>query len=235
MNTIIHKANERGNVNHGWLKANHSFSFANYYDPKKEQFGTLRVLNDDVVEAGFGFGMHPHNNMEIVTIPLKGALKHKDSSGGEGVIKTGDVQIMSAGIGIMHSEMATNDEDVNLFQIWVFPKKVNIEPRYDQRFFDEKDRENKWQIVVSPNEVHNALWINQDAYFSLGNFDTITSYKLNNENNGVYLMVIEGEIEIYGNVLSKRDAIGITDATDFQINVLQPAKLLTIEVPMKLI
>ena len=235
MNTIIHKANERGNVNHGWLKANHSFSFANYYDPKKEQFGTLRVLNDDVVEAGFGFGMHPHNNMEIVTIPLKGALKHKDSSGGEGVIKTGDVQIMSAGKGIMHSEMATTDEDVNLFQIWVFPKKVNIEPRYDQRFFDEKDRENKWQIVVSPNEVHNALWINQDAYFSLGNFDTITSYKLNNENNGVYLMVIEGEIEIYGNVLSKRDAIGITDATDFQINVLQPAKLLTIEVPMKLI
>ena len=235
MNTIIHKANERGKVNHGWLKANHSFSFANYYDPKKEQFGTLRVLNDDVVEAGFGFGMHPHNNMEIVTIPLKGALKHKDSSGGEGVIKTGDVQIMSAGKGIMHSEMATNDEDVNLFQIWVFPKKVNIEPRYDQRFFDEKDRENKWQIVVSPNEVHNALWINQDAYFSLGNFDTITSYKLNNENNGVYLMVIEGEIEIDGNVLSKRDAIGISDATDFQINVLQPAKLLTIEVPMKLI
>ena len=235
MNTIIHKANERGNVNHGWLKANHSFSFANYYDPKKEQFGTLRVLNDDVVEAGFGFGMHPHNNMEIVTIPLKGALKHKDSSGGEGVIKTGDVQIMSAGKGIMHSEMATTDEDVNLFQIWVFPKKVNIEPRYDQRFFDEKDRENKWQIVVSPNEVHNALWINQDAYFSLGNFDTATSYKLNNENNGVYLMVIEGEIEIDGNVLSKRDAIGISDATDFQINVLQPAKLLTIEVPMKLI
>ena len=233
MNTIIHKANERGNVNHGWLKANHSFSFANYYDPKKEQFGTLRVINDDVVEAGFGFGMHPHNNMEIVTIPLKGALKHKDSSGGEGVIKTGDVQIMSAGKGIMHSEMATTDEDVNLFQIWVFPKKVNIEPRYDQRFFDEKDRENKWQIVVSPNEVHNALWINQDAYFSLGNFDTATSYKLNNENNGVYLMVIEGEIEIDGNTLTNRDAIGITDATDFQINVLQPAKLLAIEVPMK--
>lgn len=233
MNTIIHKANERGNVNHGWLKANHSFSFANFYDPKKEQFGTLRVLNDDVVEAGFGFGMHPHNNMEIVTIPLKGALKHKDSSGGEGVIKTGDVQIMSAGKGIMHSEMATADEDVNLFQIWVFPKKVNIEPRYDQRFFDEKGRENNWQIVVSPDEAHNALWINQDAYFSLGNFTATTSYKLNNENNGVYLMIIEGEIEIESNVLSNRDAIGITDAKDFQINVIQPAKLLAIEVPMK--
>ena len=233
MNTVIHKANERGNVNHGWLKANHSFSFANYYDPKKEQFGTLRVLNDDIVEAGFGFGMHPHNNMEIVTIPLKGALKHKDSSGGEGVIKTGDVQIMSAGKGIMHSEHATADEDVNLFQIWVFPKKVNIEPRYDQRFFDEKDRENNWQIVVSPDEAHNALWINQDAYFSLGNFDTSTSYQLNKTDNGVYLMVIEGEIEIDGNVLSNRDAIGITDAKDFQINVLQPAKLLVVEVPMK--
>ena len=233
MNTVIHKANERGNVNHGWLKANHSFSFANYYDPKKEQFGTLRVLNDDIVEAGFGFGMHPHNNMEIVTIPLKGALKHKDSSGGEGVIKTGDVQIMSAGKGIMHSEHATADEDVNLFQIWVFPKKVNIEPRYDQRFFDEKDRENNWQIVVSPDEAHNALWINQDAYFSLGNFDTSTSYQLNKTDNGVYLMVIEGEVEIDGNVLSNRDAIGITDAKDFQINVLQPAKLLVVEVPMK--
>lgn len=233
MNTVIHKANERGNVNHGWLKANHSFSFANYYDPKKEQFGTLRVLNDDIVEAGFGFGMHPHNNMEIVTIPLKGALQHKDSTGGKGIIKTGDVQIMSAGSGIMHSEHATTEEDVNLFQIWVFPKKVNIEPRYDQRFFDEKDRENNWQIVVSPDEVHNALWINQDAYFSLGNFDTTTSYQINKDGNGVYLMVIEGEIEIDGNVLSNRDAIGITDAKDFQINVLQPTKLLVVEVPMK--
>ena len=233
MNTIIHKANERGNVNHGWLKANHSFSFANYYDPKKEQFGTLRVLNDDIVEAGFGFGMHPHNNMEIVTIPLKGALKHKDSTGNEGIIKAGDVQIMSAGKGIMHSEMATADEDVNLFQIWVFPKNINIDPLYDQRFFDEKERSNNWQIVVSPNEEHHALWINQDAYFSLGNFDSSTSYKLNKEDNGVYLMVIEGEIEIEGNVLSNRDAIGITDAKDFQINILKSAKLLAIEIPMK--
>ncbi len=233
MNTVIHKANERGNVNHGWLKANHSFSFANYYDPNKEQFGALRVLNDDIVEAGYGFGMHPHNNMEIVTIPLKGALKHKDSTGNEGIIKSGDVQIMSAGKGITHSEHATVDEDVNLFQIWVFPKKVNIEPRYDQRFFDEKERENNWQIVVSPEAAHNALWINQDAYFSLGNFDATTTYQLNKQDNGVYLMVIEGEIEIDGNILSNRDAIGITDAKDFQINILQPSKLLVVEVPMK--
>ena len=233
MNTVIHKANDRGHANHGWLNAHHSFSFAGYYDPKKEQFGTLRVLNDDIVEAGFGFGMHPHNNMEIVTIPLKGALQHKDSVGNSGIIKAGDVQIMSAGSGIMHSEHATADEDVNLFQIWVFPKKVNIAPRYDQRTFDEKERENNWQIVVSPNAEHNALWINQDAYFSLGNFTTATSYKVNKEGNGVYLMVTEGEIEIDGNKLSKRDAIGITDTTEFQINVTQPSKLLIVEVPMK--
>lgn len=233
MKTVIHKANERGNVNHGWLKANHSFSFANYYDPNKEQFGTLRVLNDDIIEAGCGFGMHPHNNMEIVTIPFKGALKHKDNAGGEGIIKAGDVQIMSAGKGIMHSENATADEDVNLFQIWVFPKVVNIEPRYDQRFFDEKDRTNNWQIVVSPEEKHNALWINQDAYFSLGNFDTTTTYTINKAGNGVYLMVIDGEIEIDGNILSNRDAIGIEDAKSFDIKILQAAKLLAVEVPMK--
>lgn len=233
MNTVIHKAGDRGHANHGWLNAHHSFSFAGYYDPKKEQFGTLRVLNDDIVQAGYGFGMHPHNNMEIVTIPLRGALKHKDSSGGEGVIKTGDVQIMSAGKGIMHSEHATADEDVNLFQIWVFPKKINIEPRYGQRTFDVSDRENKWQIVVSPEEAHQALWINQDAYFSLGNFDTTTSYQLNKEGNGVYLMVIEGEVEIDGTILSTRDAIGITEAKAFEIKVLQPAKLLVVEVPMK--
>lgn len=233
MKTIIHKANERGNVNHGWLKANHSFSFANYYDPNKEQFGALRVLNDDIVEAGYGFGMHPHNNMEIVTIPLKGTLKHKDSTGNEGLIKAGDVQIMSAGKGILHSEHATPDEDVNLFQIWVFPKIINIEPRYDQRTFDINDRTNNWQIVVSPEEKHQALFINQDAYFSLGNFDNSTSYPIHKNGNGVYLMVIEGEIEINGSILSNRDAIGITDAVTFDINILQPSKLLVVEVPMK--
>lgn len=233
MKKVIHKANERGTVNHGWLKANHSFSFASYYEPKKEQFGTLRVLNDDTVEAGYGFGMHPHNNMEIVTIPLKGALIHKDNAGGEGVIKTGDVQIMSAGKGIMHSEHATAEEDVNLFQIWVFPKVVNIEPRYDQRFFEELDRTNNWQVIVSPDETDYALWINQDAYFSLGNFDAATSYTVHKAGNGVYLMVIEGEIEIDGNVLSNRDAIGIEDVHSFDIKILQAAKLLVVEVPMK--
>jgi quercetin 2,3-dioxygenase len=233
MKTIIHKAADRGHVNHGWLNASHSFSFASYYDPNKEQFGALRVLNDDIVKAGYGFGMHPHNNMEIVTIPLKGALKHRDSSGGEGVIRTGDVQIMSAGKGIMHSEHATAEEDVNLFQIWVFPKVRDIEPRYDQRTFDEGDRQHNWQIVVSPEEAHNALWINQDAYFSLGNFTDVTTYALHKADNGVYIMVIEGEAEIDGNRLSERDAIGITDASSVQINVLQPTRLLAVEVPMQ--
>lgn len=233
MKTTIHKANDRGHADHGWLNAHHSFSFAGYYDPQKEHFGALRVLNDDIVHAGYGFGMHPHNNMEIVTIPLKGALQHKDSTGNAGVIKAGDVQIMSAGKGIMHSEHATAEEDVNLFQIWVFPKQINIEPRYDQRTFDEKEREEKWQVVVSPEEQHDALWINQDAYFSLGNFSTATSYKVHNEKNGVYLMVIEGEVEIDGNVLSKRDAIGISETNEFQINIHQAVKLLAVEVPMK--
>jgi redox-sensitive bicupin YhaK (pirin superfamily) len=213
MKTILHKADDRGTVNHGWLHASHSFSFASYYDPVKEQFGALRVLNDDTVKAGYGFGMHPHSNMEIVTIPLKGALRHKDSGGNEGIVKAGDVQIMSAGKGILHSEYATPEEDVNLFQIWVFPKVANIEPRYDQRSFDVNERVNRWQTVVSPEETENALWINQDAYFSLGNFtDATTFYQINKEGNGVYLMVIEGEIEINGNVLSNRDAIGITEA-----------------------
>ncbi len=234
MKTIIHKANERGSADHGWLKAKHSFSFAGFYDPSKEQFGTLRVLNDDIVDASQGFGKHPHNNMEIVTLPLHGALKHKDSMGNEGIIKAGDVQIMSAGRGILHSEFNASDtEAVNLFQIWVFPKKINIEPRYDQRFFDEKDRQNKWQVVVSPEEKDNALWINQDAYLSLGNFEQQTNYTIHHPGNGVYIMVIEGEVEIDGNKLSKRDAIGISETEALNINVLQPSKLLAIEIPMK--
>jgi redox-sensitive bicupin YhaK (pirin superfamily) len=234
MKTIIHKSNERGEADHGWLKAKHSFSFAGYYDPAKEQFGALRVLNDDIIEGGNGFGKHPHNNMEIVTIPLSGALKHGDSTGNQGIIKAGDVQIMSAGRGIIHSEFnASDDEKVNLFQIWVLPKKLNIDPRYDQRYYDEADRENNWQIVVSPEENDNALWINQDAYFSLGNFNTGTTYTFHKSGNGVYLMVIDGEIEVDGNKLSRRDAIGVTDAENVKIDIVSPAKLLAVEVPMR--
>lgn len=232
MKTILHKAGERGHADHGWLNAHHSFSFANYYDPQKEHFGALRVLNDDVVQAGYGFGMHPHHNMEIVTIPLKGALEHKDSTGGHGIIRAGEVQIMSAGKGIMHSEFATAEEDVNLFQIWVFPKQSNIEPRYDQRAFDAKDRQEKWQVAVSPDEQHQALWINQDAYFSLGDFSTDTSYQLQREGNGVYLMVIEGAVEVDGHTLSNRDAIGVSETQEISIKVLEPTKLLVVEVPL---
>lgn len=232
MKTVIHRASERGHADHGWLNAHHSFSFASYYDPEKEQFGTLRVLNDDNIQAGYGFGMHPHHNMEIVTIPLKGALQHRDSLGSKGVIRSGEVQIMSAGKGIMHSEHATADEDVNLFQIWVLPKVQNIEPRYDQRVFEEKERANKWQLIVSPEENHQALWINQDAYFSLGNFDTACVYNFNKTENGLYIMLIDGEIEIDGNHLKDRDAIGITDASDVAIKIIKASKLLAIEVPM---
>lgn len=232
MKTVIHRASDRGHADHGWLNAHHSFSFASYYDPQKEQFGTLRVLNDDNIQAGYGFGMHPHHNMEIVTIPLKGALQHRDSLGSKGVIRSGEVQIMSAGKGIMHSEHATADEDVNLFQIWVLPKVQNIEPRYDQRVFEEKERANRWQLIVSPEEKHQALWINQDAYFSLGNFDTACVYKFNKTGNGLYIMLIDGEIEIDGNRLKDRDAIGITDASDVAIKIIKASKLLAIEVPM---
>jgi redox-sensitive bicupin YhaK (pirin superfamily) len=190
------------------------------------------VLNDDCIQAGHGFGKHPHDNMEIVTIPLTGSLKHADSTGNEGVITAGDVQIMSAGSGILHAEFnASETESATLFQIWVYPKQLDIEPRYDQRTFSETDRYNKWQVLVHPDAIHNALWINQDASFSLGNFDADTSYKQFFIENVTYIMVIEGEVVIDANHLSSRDAIGIMDATTFEINVLSPAKLLAIEVP----
>lgn len=233
MEKIFHPAAERGYADHGWLKARHSFSFANYYDPRKEQFGALRVLNDDHVEPSHGFGMHPHNNMEIVTIPLSGALRHKDNRGNEGVIRAGDVQIMSAGKGIMHAEFNASDrEAVNLFQIWVFPKVHNIEPRYDQRTFGVQERTDQWQTVVSPDKESSALWINQDAWFSLGNFDRDTQYQLHLPSNGVYLMLIEGEAEIDGERLGSRDAIGIRDSDNFDIKLIRPSKLLAIEIPM---
>ena len=235
MKILVHRAIDRGKADFGWLKANYSFSFANYYNPEKENFGALRVLNDDCIQASHGFGKHPHSNMEIVTIPLSGAIKHADSTGNEGVIKVGDIQIMSAGSGILHSEFnASESDEAALFQIWIFPKILNMPPRYDQLFFDERERVNSWQVVVSPKENSRALWINQDAYISLGNFDEDKSYQLFNSLNGVYLMLIEGEAEINGVRLSDRDCIGISDVSDFQITVLKPVKLLAIEVPMQI-
>ncbi|MEO6637541.1 MAG: pirin family protein [Ginsengibacter sp.] len=234
METKIQRANERGFANHGWLKANHSFSFANWYDPTKMSFGAIRVLNDDLIAGGKGFGAHPHDNMEIVTIPLSGAIAHKDNTGTDGIIKKGDVQIMSAGTGITHSEFnASKTEELNLFQVWIFPKLENIKPRYEQKTFDENDRLNKWQIVVSPDEKDGGVWINQDAVFSLihATETKSISYKNKFKGNGIYLMVIDGNVKINNEVLGKRDAIEITGADEISIEIMEPANLLAIEVP----
>ncbi len=235
MNTVLHKAADRGAADHGWLNAKHSFSFAGFYNPDKVHFGALRVLNDDIVAGGGGFPTHPHDNMEIVTIPLKGALQHKDSTGGEGIIEAGDVQIMSAGTGVRHSEFnASATEAVNLFQCWVFPKVENIKPRYDQRKFELADREGKWQIVVSPIEADNALWINQDARFLLTNIKAGNTQAYSNafSGNGVYIMVIKGTVTINGTELNDRDALGVWEADSFDITANTDAELLAIEVPM---
>ncbi|QNL21808.1 pirin family protein [Hyphobacterium sp. CCMP332] len=234
MHIEIHKSESRGHANHGWLDTHHSFSFAHYYNPDKIGFGLLRVLNDDVVAAGAGFGTHPHNNMEIVSIPLKGALAHRDSTGTEGIINTGDVQIMSAGRGITHSEYnASKSENVNFLQIWVLPKDKNIEPRHDQKKFSINERVNKWQTVVAPDN-DDALWINQDAWFSLGHFEKGNSanYTIHNRGNGVYILVIEGEVKINEAILSKRDAAAIADCEEIGVQLLQDSELLIIEIPM---
>jgi quercetin 2,3-dioxygenase len=235
MKTTITRANERGIADHGWLKPAHYFSFGGWQNPNKIQFGALRVLNDDWIAGGGAFPTHPHDNMEIVTIPFTGALKHKDSTGGAGIIQAGDVQIMSAGTGVQHSEANESAiEPVTLFQLWVFPKERNITPRYDQRTFDIKERAGKWQVVVSPREVDNALWINQDARFLLTNIKA--GEKINYENafagNGVYVVVIKGSVEINGVQFKTRDAVGISDTENFEITVLEDAELLAVEVPM---
>lgn len=236
MKTILHEANNRGSANFGWLDSKHSFSFGHWYDPEKINFGALRVLNDDIVTGGEGFGAHPHDNMEIVSIPLYGALKHKDSTGRNEIIKQFDVQIMSAGSGITHSEFNASDEEaVNFLQIWVLPKKRNIEPRYEQKTFLPSERSNKFQTVVAPDN-DKAVWINQDAWFSLGNFDRTykTEYKLNRAGNGVYVFVIEGSITVNDQQLNKRDALGISEVEKLDITSNATSEILLIEVPMKL-
>ena len=236
MKTILHKADKRGHVNFGWLDSHHSFSFGHYYDPEKIHFGALRVLNDDIVAGGGGFPTHPHDNMEIVSIPLYGSLEHKDSSGGQGVIRQNDVQIMSAGSGIKHSEANHSQTDaVNFLQIWVIPKKRNISPRYDQKAFLPEDRINKFQTVVAPDD-ETAVWINQDAWFSLGNLskDFEITYKPKKEGNGLYVFVIDGEISVNGNVLQKRDAAGLSGIEIAGIKANTDAELLLIDIPMQL-
>lgn len=236
MKKIIHLSKDRGFADHGWLKAAHSFSFASYYDPSKVHFGLLRVLNDDIVAPGMGFGMHGHDNMEIVTIPLRGTLAHKDSLGSEGTITPGEVQIMSAGSGIRHSEFnGSSTDEVNLLQIWVFPKERNIQPRYDQKQFDSTLSENRFQILVSPTQEQESLWINQDAVFAQGDFKSGAnySYTLRYPGNGVYVFVIEGSIHLDDTILERRDAAGVYDTSELTFSVQQDAKVLVIEVPME--
>jgi quercetin 2,3-dioxygenase len=236
MKKIIHLAKDRGMQEHGWLRAAHSFSFANYHDPAKMHFGLLRVLNDDTVAPGMGFGTHGHDNMEIITIPLKGVLAHKDSLGSEGLISQNEVQIMSAGKGIRHSEFnGSSTDEVNLLQIWIFPKERNIEPRYDQKRFDPQDSHNLFQTVVSPVKDGDVMWINQDAFFSLGNFDAgkTADYKIKHPGNGAYVFVIEGKVKIDDQELGKRDAAGIYETEEINFSCSEDTQVLIIEVPME--
>ncbi len=235
MNSVIHKASTRGHANHGWLDTNHTFSFAHYYDPARVHFGALRVLNDDFVDGGMGFGTHPHDNMEIISIPLLGDLEHRDSMGNTAVIKQNDVQIMSAGTGIQHSEYNKNkDKKVNFLQIWVFPKEQNIKPHYDQKNFDPAKRENKLQLIVSPEKESEGVWINQDAKFYLGNLKKgfQTDYSISQKGNGVYAFVIEGDVTINGQKLTKRDGFGIWDIDKFSVSADSDSELLLMDVPM---
>jgi len=235
MKTIFHPASERGHVNFGWLDSHHSFSFGNWHHPEKVHFGALRVLNDDIVKGGGGFDTHPHDNMEIVSIPLKGAIAHKDSTGTEGIVYSGDVQIMSAGTGIRHSEYnGSASEFAKLLQIWVFPKLRNIKPAYGQKNYDVKDRKNKWQVVVSPDAREQALNINQDARFALTDLDAgqSISYQMKWKNSGLYLFVIEGAVKTENQSLAKRDALGISDTDQVNIEAVTDTQLLVIEVPL---
>jgi redox-sensitive bicupin YhaK (pirin superfamily) len=235
MKTLLFKAADRGTADYGWLKPNYYFSFAQYHHPAKVHFGLLRVLNDDFIGGGGAFPTHPHDNMEIVTIPFTGALKHKDSTGGEGIIQAGDIQIMSAGSGVQHSEAnASATDPVTLFQVWIFPKERNIKPRYDQKTFDIAERANQWQTVVSPIAADHALWINQDARFSLTNLAAgkEIGYTTAFKNNGVFLVVINGSAEVNGQQLHKRDALGISEIEKFSVIASEDAELLAIEIPM---
>jgi hypothetical protein len=235
-NTVLHRAASRGDANHGWLHSRHTFSFANYYNPDRMHFGVLRVLNDDIVAAGRGFGTHPHDNMEIISIPLDGDLEHKDSMGNVSVIRHGDIQVMSAGTGITHSEYNKNtDQQVKFLQIWLFPNKKGVTPRYDQITLNLKDRQNKFQQILSPSADDAGVWIHQDAWFHLGRFDKdhTSAYKIKRKENGVYAFIIKGEVVIDGQHLSERDGMGTWDTDKISVTALtSDAEILLMDVPM---
>lgn len=237
MKFILHKAATRGHADHGWLKSHHTFSFAGYHDPERMHFGVLRVLNDDRVAPGKGFGTHPHDNMEIISIPLEGDLEHRDSMGNTTTIREGDVQVMSAGTGIQHSEYnKNNNKEVKFLQIWILPKKRNVEPRYDQVSIREIEKKNAFYQVLSPNPDDEGVWIHQDAWFYLGKFKagTTDSYQLKKEGNGVYAFILEGEVQIDGQKLEKRDGFGIWDTMSFDFKSTSDSWVLLMEVPMGL-
>ncbi len=235
MDQVIHKAASRGYANHGWLESYHSFSFAGYYNPDRMQFGTLRVLNDDRVAPGMGFGTHPHQNMEIISIPLKGDLEHKDSMGNTAVIRQGDVQVMSAGTGVQHSEYNKNrDQEVAFLQIWVLPDTPNVQPRYDQITLDPEQLKNNWFTLLGPKDKHDGLWIHQNAWFHLGEFDAqdAVSYSLREPGNGLYAFVLEGRVTHGDSTLEKRDALGVWNTSEVIFDIAENSRLLLLEVPM---
>jgi len=235
LNTVLHRAATRGHANHGWLDSHHTFSFANYYNPERTHFGVLRVLNDDQVDPGMGFDTHPHDNMEIISIPLEGDLEHRDSMGNVAIIRKGDVQVMSAGIGITHSEYNKNkDSMVKFLQIWVFPNKQNVAPRYDQITLKEADRKNRFQQILSPNANDEGVWIYQDAWFHLGKLDQGVSqtYSFKKAGNGLYAFIISGDATINAINLNKRDGLGIWDTDKLAITADSDTEILLMEVPM---
>ncbi|MDQ7948786.1 MAG: pirin family protein [Pedobacter sp.] len=234
--TVLHKADTRGVADHGWLKSYQSFSFAGYYNPERINFGALRVLNDDIVSGGRGFGEHPHDNMEIISIPLEGELQHRDSMGNIATIKSGEIQVMSAGTGIYHAEYNPDtNHPAKFLQIWVFPNKRNVTPRYDQVLVDTKGKKNEWIQILSPNPDDAGVWIHQDAWFNMANFDAGVSqtYSLHSPDHGVYIFVLAGELEIEGRTLAARDGLGIWETTQFEVKATADARFLLMEVPMK--
>ncbi|WP_321425834.1 pirin family protein [uncultured Bacteroides sp.] len=236
MKTILHKSETRGHANHGWLDTHHTFSFANYYNPQRVHFGMLRVLNDDQIAPGEGFGKHPHDNMEIITIPLYGELEHKDSMGNHGVITTGEIQVMSAGTGIFHSEFNKNkDKEVGLLQIWVLPNKKNVTPRYDQITLTDIQKPDEFYQILSPNSEDQGVWIYQNAWFHLGDLSEgwKGTYQLKDKKNGVYFFVIEGKVTVAGQELNRRDGLGVSEAESIEITTSAKTKLLVMEVPMQ--
>ena len=237
-NTILHKSGSRGHANHGWLNSYHTFSFANYYNPERMHFGVLRVLNDDTIAGGTGFGTHPHDNMEIISIPLEGELEHKDSMGNVTVIKKGEIQVMSAGTGIQHSEYnRKKDGDTKFLQIWVFPNKKNVKPRYDQIQLDVTKRQNTLQQILSPNPDDEGVWIHQDAWFHMGNFENgkTANYSFKKNANGVYAFVLSGSFKLNGETVGTRDGFGIWNTTEMKLEALSNnSEILLMEVPMTL-